>query len=160
MVQLISNFTAAATAATLLRILDIRKDHAFDVTEAGCTDLTPVQSYSAATVGNQAWALVGGPLSFQIVSFCNTFLTYPGAQTGAIALRSQATTHPVASSSWIISLVNPAIPTGPWNIIEEASNTYLTVWDQVVATQGQGTPITLEDGNPDDIRQQFWFIAA
>ncbi|KAJ7851967.1 hypothetical protein B0H13DRAFT_2084597 [Mycena leptocephala] len=103
MVQLISNFTAAAAAATALRILDFQKGHGLDVTGAQCTDLTPVQSFLTGKVGNQ-----------EIVSNCGKFLTYPGALTGAMAIRSQATILSEATSSWTVALVNPAIPTGPW----------------------------------------------
>ncbi|KAJ7323526.1 hypothetical protein DFH08DRAFT_941449, partial [Mycena albidolilacea] len=37
------------------------------------------------------WTMPGGPTIFNIVSKCNTFLTYPGAQSGAIALRQPRT---------------------------------------------------------------------
>jgi hypothetical protein len=36
-----------------LQILDFQKGHGLDVTEAQCTDLTPVQSFLVATNGNQ-----------------------------------------------------------------------------------------------------------
>ncbi|KAJ7761763.1 hypothetical protein B0H16DRAFT_1530489 [Mycena metata] len=158
--QLISNLSAAATAATLLRILDFSKQHSFDLANGGCTDLTPVQSYTVTVTANQEWTMTAtgglGQTIYRIASgTCNTFLTYPGAQSGAIAVRSQATTRSTATN-WTVSLVNPAIPTGPWNIIDAVTNAALTAWDHntlVVST----APITLEPLNATDTRQQFWF---
>ncbi|KAJ7888952.1 hypothetical protein B0H14DRAFT_3429926 [Mycena olivaceomarginata] len=126
--QLISNLNAATTAATFLRILDFSKQNGFDLANGGCTDLTPVQSFAVAETANREWTMTGGPTIFNIVSKCNMFLTYPGAQSGAIALRSQATTRSTATN-WTVSLVNPAVSTGPWNIIDAVTNTALTAWD-------------------------------
>ncbi|KAJ7434122.1 hypothetical protein B0H11DRAFT_2119430 [Mycena galericulata] len=158
--QLISNFAAAAAAGTVLRILDFTQQNGFDLTSGGCADFTPVQSFQAfAGLGNQAWTLTGGPLSWQIVSNCNTFLTYPGAGS-AIALRSQATTRSTATTSWNVSLVNPLQPTGPWLIIEESSGAALTAWDHSPNSVLPDSPITLEELNAtNDTRQQFWFVS-
>ncbi|KAJ7721203.1 hypothetical protein B0H16DRAFT_1603023 [Mycena metata] len=154
--QLISNLNAAATAATLLRIFDFSKQHSFDLAGGGCTDLTPVQSFTIGATANQEWTMTAtgglGQTIYQIASKCNTFLTYPGAQSGASTFRSQATTRSTATD-WTVSLVNPAIPTGPWNIIDAVTNAALTAWDHTTA------PITLEELNATDTRQQFWFAA-
>ncbi|KAF7350073.1 hypothetical protein MVEN_01309200 [Mycena venus] len=154
--QLISNLSAAVTAATFLRILDFSKQNGFDLANGGCTDLTPVQSFAVAPVLNQRWTMTGGPTVFNIVSTCNTFLTYPGAQSGAIALRSQATTRSTATN-WTVSLVNPAVSTGPWTIIDAVTNTALTSWDRHPDSALPDAPITLEERNATDTRQQFWF---
>ncbi|KAJ7869006.1 hypothetical protein B0H13DRAFT_2558041 [Mycena leptocephala] len=161
MVQLLSNLTSAATAASLLRILDFTRQYGLDVSGALCTDLTPVQSYQTAAVSNQEWILSGGPLTFQIsVSNCNKFLTYSGTATGALAIRSQPSIRSAASSSWMLTLVNPIFPSGPWNIIEAASGMALTAWNSDAATMSKGNPITFEVPNPNDTRQQFWFQAG
>ncbi|KAJ7268315.1 hypothetical protein C8J57DRAFT_1324868 [Mycena rebaudengoi] len=157
--KVFSNFTAAATSVTLLRILDFSQKNAFDLTGGGCAELTSVTNFAFAGNANQAWTLSGGPIFFQIVSRCNTFLTYPGAASGAIALRSQAVTSS-RSTNWLISLVNPAVPTGPWNIVEAATNTSLTAWDRNPINVAPEAPLTLEERNAPDTRQQFWFVQA
>jgi hypothetical protein len=48
MVQLISNVTAAATAATLLRILDFQQQNGFDLASSQCNEFTPVQSFTVS----------------------------------------------------------------------------------------------------------------
>ncbi|KAJ7208279.1 hypothetical protein GGX14DRAFT_395937 [Mycena pura] len=106
-----------ATAATLLRILDFSQKNGLDLASGGCTDLTPVQSFAVGQTDDQQWTMTGGPTVFNIVSKCNTFLTYPGAQTGAIALRSQASTHS-AATNWTVLLVNPAVSIGPWKLAD------------------------------------------
>ncbi|KAJ6551743.1 hypothetical protein B0H19DRAFT_1073382 [Mycena capillaripes] len=150
MVQLLSNLTAVATAASLLRIVDHKRLFGLDVASALCTDLTPVQAYQAAAVSNQEI----------LVSNCNKYLTYPGTVTGALPIRSQPAIRSVASSSWIIALVDPTIPTGAWNIIEANSNLALTVWGSDPVTNSLGNPITFEELNPNDTRQMFWFVAG
>ncbi|KAJ7843648.1 hypothetical protein B0H14DRAFT_2778434 [Mycena olivaceomarginata] len=164
MVQLISDVTAAATAATLLRILDFQQQNGFDLASSQCNEFTPVQSFTVSPgVTNQHWTLAGGPSAFQIISSaCNTFLTYPGAGTPSLALRSQATSRSIPSSSWVLILADPG-PAGSaraWNIVEASSGMYLTAWDQDhdAAVISNGSPLTLERGNPNDTRQQFWFV--
>ncbi|KAJ6464455.1 hypothetical protein C8R45DRAFT_1219929, partial [Mycena sanguinolenta] len=144
--HLISNLTLVASASSLVRILDFSQQHCFDLTNGGCVDFTPVQNYGCATGNpNQEWTLNGGPSSFNILSTkCNTFVTYPGAGD-AIALSSQATTRSAPPVDWIVSLVNPAAPTGPWNIIEPISNAALTAWDHDPASGVlSSAPLTLE----------------
>ncbi|KAJ6570876.1 hypothetical protein DFH09DRAFT_1277496 [Mycena vulgaris] len=156
MVQLISNFTAAVAAATILRILDFKQENSLDLANGGCVDLTPVQTFKSSSVINQRFTMTGGPAIFQIVSKCSTFLTYPGAGS-AIALRSQATTRAAATASWNVTLVNPAAPTGPFNIIETTSKAALTAWDHHLGSALADGPLTLEEFNHTDTRQQFWF---
>ncbi|KAJ7128484.1 hypothetical protein C8R44DRAFT_732827 [Mycena epipterygia] len=160
--QLVSNFTTAATAATILRILNFSKLNSFDLANGVCGDFTPVQSYQVgAGFPNQEWLLTGGPLTWQIVSAnCNTFLAYPGAGPNSspqIIVRAQTVTRKTATTSWQVSLVNPAVPTGPWTIIETASGAALTAWDHDGISVLPSSPITLEEANPSDTRQQFWF---
>ncbi|KAJ7450878.1 hypothetical protein FB451DRAFT_1285378 [Mycena latifolia] len=160
MVQLISSLSAAVAAATLLRIVDVKEKNGLDLAHGACMEFTPVQSFPSAQIANQEWILAGGPFTYQIVAAnCGTFLTFPGAGS-PIAIRSQTTTRSFPASSWNLTLANAAIPTGPWNIIEASSNTALTVWDQDPAFAASGTPITLETPNPNDTRQQFWFVVV
>ncbi|KAJ7907984.1 hypothetical protein B0H13DRAFT_1879089 [Mycena leptocephala] len=127
-IMLISNLTLAAAAGTVLNILNFPKENAIDLANGGCIELTPVQIFHASLTTNQDWRLSGGPSTFQIISKCGTFLTYPGAGS-AIALRSQATTRANATAAWTIQLVNASAPAGPWNIFETPSNAALTAWD-------------------------------
>ncbi|KAJ7331382.1 hypothetical protein DFH08DRAFT_814691 [Mycena albidolilacea] len=127
-IMLISNLTLAAAAGTVLNILNFPKENAIDLAGGGCIELTPVQIFHASFTTNQHWILSGGPSTFQIISKCGTFLTYPGAGS-AIALRSQATTRANATAAWTIQLVNASAPAGPWNILETPSKAALTAWD-------------------------------
>ncbi|KAJ6473477.1 hypothetical protein DFH09DRAFT_1218926 [Mycena vulgaris] len=164
MVQLMTNVTAAATAATLFRILDFQQQNGLDLASSQCNDFTPVQSFTISSgVANQHWtlALVPGsanPGLTQIISSaCNTYLSYPGQGTPSLALRSQATSRSSLFSSWHLIAVGS---TGAFNIVEFSSGTYLTAWDQDVdpAVMSSGSPLTLERENPNDTRQQFWFV--
>jgi hypothetical protein len=54
MVQLMSNVTAAATAATLFRILDFQQQNGLDLASSQCNDFTPIQSFTISSgVANQ-----------------------------------------------------------------------------------------------------------
>ncbi|KAJ6555174.1 hypothetical protein DFH09DRAFT_1280534 [Mycena vulgaris] len=55
-------------------------------------------------------------------------------------------------------LLNPAVPTGPWNIIETSSFGALTAWEQNPSSVLSNAPITMEESSPDDKRQQFWVV--
>ncbi|KAJ6532436.1 hypothetical protein B0H19DRAFT_1081498 [Mycena capillaripes] len=158
-IMLISNLTLAAAAGTVLNILNFPKENAIDLASGGCIELTPVQIFHASLTTNQHWTLSGGPSTFQIISKCGTFLTYPGAGS-AIALRSQATTRANATAAWTIKLVNASAPAGPWNIFETPSNAALTAWDLHPGSALLDAPLTLEEFNSTDTRQQFWFATA
>jgi hypothetical protein len=85
----------------------------------------------------------GGPTIFNIVSKCNTFLTYPGAQSGAIALRlPRAPLLPIGPSRSSIQQCPPdhgskqTLTLGlsrdimsVYSIIDAVTNTALTAWD-------------------------------
>ncbi|KAJ6560547.1 hypothetical protein DFH09DRAFT_1364735 [Mycena vulgaris] len=163
MVHLLSNVTAATIATTIYRILDFKQQNGFDLASSQCNDFTPVQSFTISPgVANQHWTLALGPaagLTLIGSSTCNTFLTYPGAGTPSLALRSQLTSRSTPSSLWILMPVRQSTPitAGTWNIVESSSGTYLTAWDQDPAVMSSGSPLTLERENPNDTRQQFWF---
>ncbi|KAJ7899228.1 hypothetical protein B0H14DRAFT_3424061 [Mycena olivaceomarginata] len=142
-IMLISNLTLAAAAGTVLNILNFPKENAIDLANGGCIELTPVQIFHASLTTNQHWTLSGGPSTFQIISKCGTFLTYPGAGS-AIALRSQATTRANATAAWTIQLVNASAPAGPWNIFETPSNAALTAWDLHPGSALLDAPVRLD----------------
>ncbi|KAJ7240032.1 hypothetical protein C8J57DRAFT_1727205 [Mycena rebaudengoi] len=161
---LIHNITAAATAATMVGIWDFNKKNAFNLVNSACNDYTPVNIRLAnfEPINQACWVLAGGPFTFQFITRCGTFLTYPN-QFWPLAVANQATTRPTASAttSWMVSLVDPATPTGPWNILEPTSGAALTAWSQDPAqVVNSGAPITLEVANPKDTRQQFWFTSS
>ncbi|KAJ7086934.1 hypothetical protein C8R44DRAFT_991438 [Mycena epipterygia] len=122
----------------------------------------PPPSSSCAPILIPQWTLALGPaagLTLIGSSACNTFLTYPGAGTPSLALRSQLTSRSTPSSSWILMPVGQSTPitAGTWNIVESSSGMYLTAWDQDPAVMSSGSPLTLERENSNDTRQQFWF---
>ncbi|KAJ7243013.1 hypothetical protein C8J57DRAFT_66128 [Mycena rebaudengoi] len=144
MVNLLANLTAAATAATLLGITDFQKQNAFR--RYYCDDFAPIASFPRALTGNlNDWTLVGGPITFQIVTDCagNRFLSYPSGIWPETP-HAQVVTRPDSTTSWIISLVSPIIPTGPWNILESVSKKAITAWNQDPASSsGGGAPVRL-----------------
>ncbi|KAJ6525137.1 hypothetical protein B0H19DRAFT_1084986 [Mycena capillaripes] len=159
MVNLLTNLTAAASAATLVGIFDFQKQNVLQFIY--CDDFSPVSKLSlGSTTAPAIWTLVGGPLTFQIASNCavNTFLTYPSGLS-ADAQHAPLVTRPGATTSWIIQLVNPTIPTGPWFILENISRKAITAWNGDPASANGRAPITLQNLNSTDTRQQFWFSA-
>ncbi|KAJ7290648.1 hypothetical protein C8J57DRAFT_1213286 [Mycena rebaudengoi] len=129
MVNLLTNLTAAASAATLIGIFDFQKHNLIQFIY--CDDLSPVSKLSRGSTSAPAiWTLVGGPLTFQIAGNCvvNNFLTYPSGLS-ADARHSPLVTRPGATTSWSIQLVNPTIPTRPWFILDNISREAITAWN-------------------------------
>ncbi|KAJ7229512.1 hypothetical protein C8J57DRAFT_1469045 [Mycena rebaudengoi] len=146
----------------MVGIWDFNKKNAFNLVNSACNDYTPVNIRLANFEPINQWVLAGGPFTFQFITRCGTFLTYPN-QIWPLAVANQATTRPTASAttSWMVSLVDPATSTGPWNILEPTSGAALTAWSQDPAqVVNSGAPITLEVANPKDTRQQFWFTSS
>ncbi|KAJ7232872.1 hypothetical protein C8J57DRAFT_1480495 [Mycena rebaudengoi] len=146
----------------MVGIWDFNKKNAFNLVNSACNDYTPVNIRLANFEPINQWVLAGGPFTFQFITRCGTFLTYPN-QFCPLAVANQATTRPTASAttSWMVSLVDPATPTGPWNILEPTSGAALTAWSQDPAqVVNSGAPITLEVANAKDTRQQFWFTSS
>ncbi|KAJ6571611.1 hypothetical protein B0H19DRAFT_1064679 [Mycena capillaripes] len=132
-----------AAAGTVLNILNFPKENAIDLANGGCIELTAVQIFHASLTTNQhalpirtfdahadiehtgEWTLSGGPSTFQIISKCGMFLTYPGAGS-TIALRSQATTCANTTAAWTIQFVNASAPAVPfrtnWMAPDEREN--------------------------------------
>lgn len=135
MVNLLTNLTAAASAATLIGIFDFQKQNVIQFIY--CDDFSPVSKLSLGSTSAPAiWTLVGGPLTFQITSNCavNTFLTYPSGLS-ADAQHAPLVTRPGATTSWIIQLVNPTIPTGPWLYVILVPDYSELTWKIVVSSR-------------------------
>ncbi|KAF7333692.1 hypothetical protein MVEN_02325400 [Mycena venus] len=157
MVNILTNITALAGAATLVNIVDFKKQ-VLDLSNSFAINGNPIISFpEGAGQTNQAWLLTpqatAGTFTLQSVAAPSFSVSYTGAAAG-VAQHSQA----VASNTLATVFKMTAVGNGTVNLIDTVTGTALTSW--VNANPGNWndptTPITMEVLNaPPSFMQSF-----